>query len=194
MDGHMMGWDATNPYEDSLLSNFSLNLPDSSGDTSEMANSAQLYHGDSADSIAFPVSTERNFQHSTPSDLQNSQFLSSSSTMGINPTFAPPTTSLRDSYNSFSNIPQRNNTNIKQASSSSISSFLLLYNPIASNRKHLAPKTIVEGTLASELDPEDQKRQKRLEKNREIAKNCRKRKREKKEALEEEVIIFHISL
>lgn len=31
------------------------------------------------------------------------------------------------------------------------------------------------------------KRQKRLEKNREIAKNCRKRKKEKKEALEEEV-------
>ena len=122
----MMGWDATNPYEDSLLSNFSLNLPDSSGDTSEMANSAQLYHGDSADSIAFPVSTERNFQHSTPSDLQNSQFLFSSSTVSISPMFAPPTTSLRDSYNSFINIPQRNNTNIKQASSSSISFFLLL--------------------------------------------------------------------
>ena len=125
MDGHMMGWDATNPYEDSLLSNFSLNLPDSSGDTSEIANSAQLYHGDSADSIAFPVSTERNLQHSTPSDLPNTQFLSSSSNMGINPTFAPPATSLRDNYHAYSNIPQRNNSNIKQVSSSSISSFLL---------------------------------------------------------------------
>ena len=33
----------------------------------------------------------------------------------------------------------------------------------------------------------DEKRQKRLEKNRQIAKNCRKRKKEKREALEEEV-------
>ena len=33
----------------------------------------------------------------------------------------------------------------------------------------------------------DLKRKKRLEKNREIAKNCRKRKKEKKEALEEEI-------
>ena len=33
----------------------------------------------------------------------------------------------------------------------------------------------------------DEKRKKRLEKNREIAKNCRKRKKEKREALEEEV-------
>lgn len=37
----------------------------------------------------------------------------------------------------------------------------------------------------------DEKRKKRLEKNREIAKNCRKRKKEKREALEEEVGIQH---
>ena len=28
-----MGWDATNPYEDSIVSNFSLQLPDSTGDS-----------------------------------------------------------------------------------------------------------------------------------------------------------------
>lgn len=39
----------------------------------------------------------------------------------------------------------------------------------------------------SSLTEMDLKRKKRLEKNREIAKNCRKRKKEKKEALEEEI-------
>ena len=46
------------------------------------------------------------------------------------------------------------------------------------------------GSLSKE-DEASMKRQKRLEKNREIAKNCRKRKKERKEALEEEVRPHH---
>lgn len=42
-------------------------------------------------------------------------------------------------------------------------------------------------SAGSSLTEMDLKRKKRLEKNREIAKNCRKRKKEKKEALEEEI-------
>lgn len=61
---------------------------------------------------------------------------------------------------------------------------------VETNRKRIAPKASIDPTFQYEVDDETQKRQKRLEKNREIAKNCRKRKKEKKEALEEEVDSF----
>ena len=55
-----------------------------------------------------------------------------------------------------------------------------------SSRKRASQKT-ADPLYVNEVS-EEQKRQKRLEKNREIAKNCRKRKKEKKELLEEEVL------
>ena len=62
-------------------------------------------------------------------------------------------------------------------------------NPDFHNRKRPSPQPAPPAnfnTLYAQ-DNEEQKRQKRLEKNREIAKNCRKRRKEKKELLEEEV-------
>lgn len=56
-----------------------------------------------------------------------------------------------------------------------------------SHRKRLAPSGPVIPSLPLQRSAAEEKRQRRLEKNREIAKNCRKRKKEKKEALEEEI-------
>ena len=54
-------------------------------------------------------------------------------------------------------------------------------------RKRLLPSGPCVPTLPVKRSETEEKRQRRLEKNREIAKNCRKRKKEKKEALEEEI-------
>ena len=57
----------------------------------------------------------------------------------------------------------------------------------ATTRKRLVPSGPCVPTLPVKRSETEEKRQRRLEKNREIAKNCRKRKKEKKEALEEEI-------
>ena len=59
---------------------------------------------------------------------------------------------------------------------------------------HLTSKESTKRTLEEEDEYKDDKRQKRLEKNRIIARNCRKRKKEKLIALEEEVCLLLVFL
>lgn len=155
-----MGWDATNPYDDGMLSNFSLQLPESSCDTVDDyvdTNPIQF-------NTALPSSTNV---------FDNRQMISQPSSVKYI-SMPPPSSSL---------LAQ------SVQSSSSSSRFLPLYSLKieASTRKRLVPSGPCAPTLPVKRSELEEKRQRRLEKNREIAKNCRKRKKEKKEALEEEI-------
>ncbi|KAK8797698.1 hypothetical protein WA171_005230 [Blastocystis sp. BT1] len=150
-----LGWDTTNPYEDSMLSSFSLQLPDSSADSTDGLNSLNP--------IALP-----------PPALRDSSKLDDTTSGNpvqhptvINPQLAPPSTPLNQQS--------------------------LLGTPYVSYPYPYYPATMpMNGSRKRSQTVEtsssmDEKRKKRLEKNREIAKNCRKRKKEKREALEEEI-------
>lgn len=86
-DGTLFGWDNTNPYEDNMLSNFSLHLPDSSGDTTDLVNDDPLTHV-RRDSLSFPFSNDQS---------ANSTFYPYQQT-AVNPTFVPPSSSLKESF------------------------------------------------------------------------------------------------
>ena len=115
-DNHMLGWDATNPYEDSLLSNYSIQLPESSGDTNEMMNNNQFSHDDSIDSI-FPFHDKEHFpiQNSgntiTPPVLQDPL---------MNPSLAPPPNSLSNPLNQYAGDPSLNDSVVRNVPKTSI--------------------------------------------------------------------------
>ncbi|KAM7456744.1 hypothetical protein BLSTO_02501 [Blastocystis sp. subtype 1] len=167
---NVLGWDTTNPYEDSMLSSFSLHIPDTSTDTADGMNASRQLINDSLEPFALPEPLLPTRQpippihemapHGFPGDAAPLDV-----TMRDNVAFAPPTMSLRQQQSGKPQLP-----------------FILPATTIPTKRPGMT------GTEPlSKKDEASMKRQKRLEKNREIAKNCRKRKKEKKEALEEEI-------
>lgn len=76
-----------------MLSSFSLHLPDSSGDTTDLLNDDPLAHV-TRDSLSFPFSSEQS---------ANSAFYPYQQT-AVNPTFGPPSSSLKESYGTTSEM------------------------------------------------------------------------------------------
>ena len=86
-----LGWDTTNPYEDSMLSSFSLPLPDSSGDSVDGAGSLNL--------VALPPEVDSMKQSSLPygNVAQGPNVVSSQ--------MAPPTSVLQPRVVGSSSVP-----------------------------------------------------------------------------------------
>lgn len=150
-----------------MLSSFSLQLPDSSADSTDGLNSLN------------PISLP-------PPALRDSSKLDDTASGNpvrhatvLNPQLAPPSTPLNQQ--SLLGTPY-------------VSYPYPYYPTTMPSRDPCSRLSIVNGSRKRSQPVEtsssmDEKRKKRLEKNREIAKNCRKRKKEKREALEEEVCL-----
>ena len=86
-----LGWDTTNPYEDSMLSSFSLPLPDSSADSVDGASSLNL--------VALPPEVDSMKQSSLPyCDIAQGPSV-------VNPQMAPPTSVLQPRVVGSSSVP-----------------------------------------------------------------------------------------
>ena len=107
---NVLGWDATNPYEDSMLSSFSLHIPDTSTDTADGMNASRQLINDSLEPFALPeplLPTRQPISpihemapHGFPGDAAPLDV-----TMRDNVAFAPPTMSLRQQQSGKPQLP-----------------------------------------------------------------------------------------
>ena len=102
-ESNVMGWDATNPYEDSMLSNFSLHLPDTSTDTTEGLNGSRQFISDTLEPFTLPGTLLPQPALPSLSDMPTAMFQSDAHPLGLSShesiPLAPPTTSLRQNGN-----------------------------------------------------------------------------------------------
>ena len=102
-ESNVMGWDATNPYEDSMLSNFSLHLPDTSTDTTEGLNGSRQFISDTLEPFTLPGNLLPQPALPSLSDMPTAMLQSDAHPIGLSShestPLAPPTTSLRQNGN-----------------------------------------------------------------------------------------------
>ena len=107
---NVLGWDATNPYEDSMLSSFSLHIPDTSTDTNDGMNTSRQFINDSLEPFALPdpLLPSRKPLHLLQ-EMTPHGFPGDTTPLDVptrdNVTFAPPTMSLRQQQSGTSQFP-----------------------------------------------------------------------------------------